>query len=203
MKKYILFLYFTGITINASAQTAKDLVISFGIGYSKITPTNTVLLPKDGVSFSFDFDYFIKPRHIISINYYHASNQYFYDYSTTIKGIEYKALENTVSDNKFDNVSILYKYKLINASKWSILVGTGLSLIGHSRRFLDLEFQPNIVYGVVSRHLYNQDLGFPMRIEANFWLNKRWALGLNGGIFYMPEIPIAFYVQPKLSFCIK
>ncbi len=205
MKNLILFLFLMVVALSASAQAAKDLVISFGMGYSKITPTKTVLLPQDGVSFSLDFDYFIQPRHVISLSYHNASNKYFYDYSTTIKGVEYKAFENIISDSKFSNISILYKYKIISSPKWSVLVGTGLSLVGHSRRFLDLDFQPNTIYsGVVTRHLFNQDLGFPVRVEANFWLNKRWALGLHGGLFYIPdEVPTTFYIQPKLSFCIK
>jgi len=199
MKK-ILFtaLFFAHFVV--FGQERKDLVLSVGLGVANLTPNNSVQSPSQGTSFSLDFDYYLGKRHVLSMGYYFAHNTYYYDYTY---GTNYPKNEYQNSDNYLSNFGLCYKFKLIDKARFSFLVGTGLYAEAHIWRYPVLYPAHNSTYSTTVERSGNIDLGFLFRLETNYWISSRWAIGLQGGVYYKPQSVVSSFIQPKISFCIK
>src|SRR4051812_43872636 len=74
MKQIILALFTSLITFSSFAQEKRDLSVSITGG---ILTSPYYLENNPGSFYSFDFDYFISKRHILSANYNDGSHKYY------------------------------------------------------------------------------------------------------------------------------
>jgi hypothetical protein len=166
------------------SQTKKDLGISFGVGMFNSPYYQNA---KKRNFYNFDFDYYIGNRHILSASFL-KGNHLFYDnvhsnnaVPLTTPGYE----DNTNSDAEYFTFSILYKYKLISYKKASVQVGTGAGIMTQVILF------PYTAGNIVDfRQSSWNDLVFPLRLEADYELFRRFKLGIMGGLYILPDYPI-------------
>lgn len=122
--KHLLFLFMaTTFGYHSLAQDQSSLSISFSSGIF-----NSGIYSKTGKGpyYNIDFDYYIKPRHIISADYLGGSHDYFDKLSNTI---DFTNVKNGTNAKAHYNIfSVLYKYKLVDQKKISLLCGAGMGI---------------------------------------------------------------------------
>jgi hypothetical protein len=112
-------------------------------------------------------------------------------YVVNPKGTNAKATYNTFS--------VLYKYKIINQSKFSVTPGVGAGMMTHSKDYpytqgASMTFQTSSW----------SDLVFPITLDINYKITKNWQLGLTGGFLIHPDYPIlGLHTGPKLTYILK
>lgn len=119
------------VLLNAIGQDDKDLVVSVGRGLLN-SPTYENASAK-GV-FRIDFDYHLTDRHILNASYL-SGNHFYHDevLSNDPTGRTYKNGTNAIAD--YRTFSVMYKYRLIDNSHFSIATGAGVEVITHSRDY--------------------------------------------------------------------
>lgn len=204
--KTILFLFlFFFVILLTQAQDKKDLMISLGIGIINTPENNTFKSPQIGIGYTFDADYFISKKHIFSISYTSGNHEYISNYVTSLfPSTSTDYLSKSIL--RYRAFSLMYKYRIINTNRFSIALGTGLSLLTEIRRFPRYEFDNGLNTWLFKTFDSGggTDLAFPLKAEISYNLSNRWAIGLVGGGFIMPDYPIlATHLIPRITFIIK
>lgn len=149
---------------------------------------------RPGVYFSFDMDYHLRKRQILSSNFTSGKHEY-NDVISNVPGT--KDFRNATASYK--TFSILYKYKVINKTKLSLIAGTGAGIMTHTRDYWQQEGNSTL-----RRQLIWSDLVFPVRLEANYKFSQHLQLGVIGGFFIQPDYPIlAYHAGPRLTYVLK
>jgi hypothetical protein len=194
MKHITLALLFGILAFNSFAQDKKDLVVSIA-GGSLTSPY--YLNNKAGIFYSFDFDYFISKRHILSVNYNDGRHNYYDNILSTDPG--YSMSDGTNAKAEYHTFSVLYKYKLLNKKTISATVGTGAGIMTHKRTY---------PYKLTNGSVFNEsvwtDLVIPVRLEVDYKISNNFRIGVVGGFYIQPDYPVlAYYAGPRLGYIIK
>lgn len=191
MKSYILTILTTIIFITSYGQDKKDLTVSFSSGLLTSPYYNDV---RKGGYYSFDMDYYFRQRHILSSNF--TSGGHDYD----------EVLSNVPSSENFSNgralykiYSFIYKYKIVDKKKFTVVGGAGAGIMTHTRDYWRQDVNSSYRW-----QLAWSDLVFPVRLEANYKLSRRFQFGVLGGFYIQPDYPIlGYHAGPRLSYVIK
>ena len=197
LKRITFFIALTFFLQNAFGQEKKDLAISLSAGYLNSPYYNNAHARG---FYGFGFDYHISKRHLLSVNYVAGGHDYFdntlsntpaSDYIINPKGTNAKATYNTFS--------VSYKYKLVNQNRFNVVPGVGAGIMTHTR-----DYPYTLGTSMIFRTSSWSDLVFPVTLDINFKILRRWQLGLTGGFLIHPDYPIlALQGGPKLSYVLK
>ena len=194
-KQFTIALFAALLTLTVTAQERKDLTVSLSVGKltSPYYENNT-----SGRYFSFDFDYSLSKRSTLSVNYTDGKHRYFDN--VRMPGPVFTIYsDGTNSEAGYHTFSALYKYKILTTDHFSGVIGAGAGLMTHSR--LVPLYTSN---GQSFQESSWTDLVFPVRLEADYHLSKRFKAGVIGGFFIQPDYPVlAYHVGPRLSYVIK
>jgi hypothetical protein len=192
IKAVLTVLISISFLVNVQGQERKDLAVSVSAGL-----LNSPFY-KDAVGrgfFKIDFDYHLTSRHIIAANYL-AGQHYYYDDILSNDPISIGYPNGTNSIAEYRTTSVMYKYKIIDNSRFGIVPGTGAGVLTHTRVYPYKE----------ERKSYNRisswsDLVFPVSLDINYKISSRLQFGLKGGFLFHPDYPIlALHAGPKLLF---
>ncbi len=205
MKKllvYSLFLALIGLKISLFAQDRKDLMISLGVGSLGSPVGKSFNSPTVGIGYALDMSYLITQRHIISSNYTSGNHDYTEPSLRTSLPIQ---LIPATSQIEFRILSLLYKYRVINIERFSLALGTGLSLQTFIKRIPDYKFENGLMTSLSYMYVGTTDLAFPLKAEFSFNLSRNWAIGLESGIFLMPTVNpwSGVHLLPRLSYIFR
>jgi len=192
MKILSLLLFILFFVQSVKGQEKKDLAISVGAGALN-SPIYNMAKPMG--FYKIDFDYHLTSRHIIAANYL-AGKHHYYDnvLSNDPTGSGY--WDGTNSEAQYRTFSLLYKYKIIDNTLFSIVPGVGAGIMTHTREYPYKEI--NASYNRISSW---SDLVFPVNLDIDYKASSRWQFGLTGGFLIHPDYPIlALHAGPKLSF---
>ncbi len=195
MRQLTVFITLTLLTLTSFGQDKKDLAVSFSAG---ILNSPYYYKAYAGGFYGFGFDYHISKRHILSANYLAGRHDYYDNIlSNTTYYIVYP--KGTNAEATYNTFSVSYKYKILNQTKFSIVPGVGAGIMTHSRDY---------PYTQGTSTIFNtsswSDLVFPVTLDINYKILKRWQLGLTGGFLIHPDYPIlALHAGPKLSYVLK
>jgi hypothetical protein len=197
MRHFTVTIILTFLVLTTFGQEKKDLAISLSAGIMNSPYYNN---SHSGMFYGLGFDFHISARHIVSANYIAGGHDYFDNtlsntpasaYIVNPKGTNAKATYNTFS--------VLYKYKIINQSKFSVVPGVGAGIMTHSKDYpytqgASMTFQTSSW----------SDLVFPITLDINYKITKNWQLGLTGGFLIHPDYPIlGLHTGPKLTYILK
>lgn len=192
---------------NTLAQERKDLMFSFSVGSVGSPASKRFDSPKIGIGYALDMSYFITARHIISLNYTSGTHEYIEPY---LRSWLPTSMIPPTSSVEFRIFSLLYKYRVLRLERFSLALGTGLSLqteIARSPDFYKRDFSTGtlIDYSYTFGSIGSTDLSFPFKAEMSFNLSPHWAIGLESGIYYMPTIYpwSAVHFLPRVSYIFR
>ncbi len=193
--KRITLLFITGLLVVISfGQDNKDLTVSFSTG--KLT---SPYYPNDKAReyYGVDFDYHLTKRHILSANF-NAGKHDYYDVSSNT-AIPLHA-NTTNAEASYRTFSILYKFKFVNGNSFSASLGAGAGIMTHIKEFRYRENNSAESY----REVTWADLTFPVRLDLDYKLSKRFHFGVIGGLFIHPDYPVlGYHAGPRLSYVLK
>ena len=203
MKKAILTALTVITVLTISAQDKKNLTISFGTGILN-SPYYTNARKRQ--FYNFDFTYHLNERHKIGTSFLSGEHLYYDNVRSnnavplTTPGYE----DNTNATADYRIFSILYKYALLNKKKLSITGATGLGIMTQILEYPYTEVSPTGVVIVSFRHSSWTDLVFPVRLDIDYRISKRFQVGLIGGFFIHPDYPVlGYHAGPRLSYTLK
>jgi hypothetical protein len=176
------------------AQDKKDLAVSLSGGLFNSPYYKNA---KAKGFYSFDFDYHLAKRHILSANYLAGKHTYYDDVLSNDPGTY--NVDATNADAEYRTFSVLYKYKVVDNSIISLTPGIGVGIMTHTRKYPYSEV--NKSYPQISSW---SDIVFPVSLDLNFKLSSQWQAGLSSGFLIHPDYPVlALHIGPKLSYVIK
>lgn len=198
MKKLIiLFLLASNF---AFAQDHKDLMISLGIGMIGSPSGRYFKSPEVGLGYAIDANYFIKKRHIFSLNYTTGNHEYVSRFNEDISKSTAVSFF-PISKVEFRSFSLMYKYRLIDINRFSMALGTGLGILTHLSRFPLYEENNNFWQFQSFAFAGSSNLAFPFKAELSFNISQHWTVGVESGIFLMPDFPWSgFHLLPRVSY---
>ncbi len=185
------------------AQTTKRFAVSFSVGgaqrpiyfrhYDKV---------HIGSFYTLSADYAFAQRHSISLSINAGKNNYFTSYAekyaTTFLPIAIPASvldEYNSSIISYTGLSLLYKYRVLNTNKISIFTGIGF----HTIREVVHPLGITAYYGATPSYVIRTDrsidnaIMLALRLEMQYKLNDKWAVGILGGAFINPSNEIDNY----------
>jgi hypothetical protein len=181
-------------------QDKKDLKLSLSTGlFNSSYYTNS----RPRQFYSFGFDYSITKRHIISVDFISGQHRYYDSIRVTTPiplttpGYE----KHTNSEARTTIFSLLYKYKLLDKRKLSISAGTGFGIITEL-----LTYPVDIPNGGFTFETSGRkgDLCFPLRLDIDYQILKRFQLGIIAGTYIYPDYPlVGEHLGMKFSYIIK
>jgi hypothetical protein len=195
MRKIIGFVIAILVMLNATGQEKKDLAISLSAGVLNSPYYNNA---HSRGFFGFGFDYHVSRRHVLSASYLAGKHDYLDNIlSNTTYYIVYP--KGTNAEATYNTFSVSYKYKIINQPKFSVAPSVGAGIMTHTRDY---------PYTQGTSFFFNtsswSDLVFPVTLDINYKIFKRWQLGLTGGFLIHPDYPIlALHAGPRLSYVVK
>ena len=198
--KYFISILFIVSLSQSYGQDKKDLKLSISTGlFNNSYYANS----KPRQFYNFGFDYSVKKRHIISADF--TSGQYrYYDsirvttpIPLTTPGYE----KHTNAEARCYIFSVLYKYKLLDKSKLSINVGTGLGIIIEASTYpVDI---PNGGFTFETSG-GKGDLCFPLRLDVDYQILKNFQLGIIAGTYIYPDYPlVGEHLGVRFSYIIR
>jgi hypothetical protein len=200
MKKIILTILTGFIVLSSSAQDKKNLTISLATGFLN-SPYYTNA--KTRQFYNVDFTYHLNERHKIASSFLSGEHLYYDNEKSnnavplTTPGYE----ENTNATADYRVFSILYKYAFLNKKKISITLAAGAGIMTQVVVYPYTEVTPTGVVIVDFRQSSWTDLVFPVRLDIDYRLSKRFQIGLIGGFFIQPDYPVlGYHAGPRLSF---
>ena len=195
MRQFTVFITLTSLTLTCFGQDKKDLAVSFSTG---ILNSPYYYKAYAGSFFGFGFDYHISKRHILSASYLAGKHDYYDNIlSNTTNFIILP--KGTNAKARYNTFAIAYKYKILINEKFNFTPGVGAGIMTHSRNYPYMQ-GTSLVFNTSSW----SDLVFPVTLDINYKILKRWQLGVTGGFLIHPDYPIlALHVGPKLSYVLK
>lgn len=193
--RFTLSLAYLLLTLASFGQKEKDLTVSVSAGslnspyYKKAKPS---------LFAGFDFDYHLTKRQVLSVNYFAGRHRYFDDALSNVpNGFYYSDGRNATA--RYSTVSVLYKYKIINGDGLSLVAGTGAGILTHEQEYY---YQRGTSGGPETSSW--SDLVFPVSLDFNFKLTRRFSLGAGGGFLIHPDYPVlAIHAGPRLSYTLR
>lgn len=189
MKK-IIFTILASMTsiLTVIGQEKKDLAVSVSTGFLNSPFYNNTTARE---FFRIEFDYHLTSRHLLTSNYLIGKHNYYdEELSNAPAHRTFEDGTNAVAD--YNVFSVMYKYKVLNTSNFSIAPGAGAGIMIQFREYLN-----------VGRSSSGADLVFPVSLDINYKISSRWQLGLTGGFFIQPDYPIlALHAGPRLTFIV-
>lgn len=193
--KLLILTLLTIITISpVFSQEKKDLLVGISSGAlaSPYYKNNT-----SGTFYSFDFNYYLSKRDILSVNYTDGKHNYYDNVLATDRN--YRSSDGTNSKASYHTFSVIYKYSFLNTNLISAVIGAGAGIMTHSKLYPIL-----ISRGSTFQESVGTDLVFPVRLEIDYRLSQNFKLGVIGGFYINPDYPIlAYHLGPRLSYIIK
>jgi len=193
MKVIFMILISMTFILTVKGQEKKDLVISVSSGLL----TSPIYENTSAQGFyKIDFDYHLTSRHIITANYLGGQHYYYDDILSNDPLVSIGYPNGTNSTAEYRTTSIMYKYRIIDNSRISIVPGAGAGVLTHTREYPYQEERKS--YNKISSW---SDLVFPISLDINYKISSRWQFGLTGGFLVHPDFPIlALNGGPRLSF---
>ena len=185
MKQFITTLTLILFTIITFGQEKRDLTISIGSGLINSGSLRSAVA-KPFVSF--DMDYSMNTRNTLSTNYFSGSSLFKED--PTFSGNP-----NYQFKERYKGFSVLYKYRFINRSRYSIVAGSGVAIMTHISQFF---------YNTFLAEAPLTDFALPIRIEMNYKVSNHLLFGVMTGGFINQTSPIIdYYGGLRLSYILK
>lgn len=207
MKTLIFFCLLFSFSLKSYAQDSKDLIISLGVGVIGSPAGKRFDTPSTGIGYALDMSYFMTQRHIIAFNYTSGNHKYT---ETYLRSWLPASMIVPTSTTEFRIFSLLYKYRILSIERFSLALGTGLSLQTDVRVSPDY-YKRDITTGMLVDYSYafrasgNTDLSFPFKAEISFNLSRHWAIGVESGIFLMPTVYpwVGAHFIPRISYIFR
>jgi hypothetical protein len=176
-------------------QDKKDLTIALSSGILN-SPYYQNAKAKD--FYGIDFGYQLGKRNILSVSYF-AGNHNYYDDVLSNNPVSVTNSDGTNSRAGYSSFSVLYKHTIIDLPLISLVPGAGVGIMTHTR---DYPYQePGSAYTRTSSW---SDLVFPVTMDLNFKVTRKWQAGLTSGFLIHPDYPVlALHAGPKVSYTIK
>jgi hypothetical protein len=192
-----LFLIFSCFANTLLGQEKKDLTISISSGILN-TPHYTDAHARE--FYGIDFAYQLGERHVLSANYVTGGHHYFDNKLSNVQGVNIKS-DGTNAQAEYRTSSVIYRYQIIKRAAFSVVSGIGAGVMAHTRVFPYQEPEPGAVY---TRTSSSADLVFPVTLDLNFKITRKWQAGVTSGFLIHPDYPIlALHAGPKLSYTIR
>lgn len=184
-------------TLLSFGQDKKDLVISVSAGYLNSPYYNNA---HSRGFYGVGFDYHLSNRSILSASYFAGEHDYFDNTLSNTTAAEYIVMpKGTNAQGSYNTFVISYKYKIINNAKLSVVPGAGAGIMTHTRTYPHTQ-GTSMTFQTSSW----SDLVFPVTLDINYKVLRRWQIGLTGGFLIHPDYPIlALHAGPKLSYVLK
>lgn len=195
MKRIFLLTFLLGLTICSFGQDKKDLVISFTGG---ILNSPYFDKAKPAGYYGFDMEYFVAPRQILAASYF-GGKHYYYDDELSNSPMVNLHADETNSRADYRVFSVLYKYKVLNASRLGIAIGAGLGLMTLVRRYpYHAENWSSMLQAAFT------DPAFPVEVDVAYSLAQHWLIGLAGGFLIEPDYPVlALHAGLRFSYVFR
>lgn len=197
--KYFILALFLLPHSHSFGQERKDLKLSLSTGFFNSTYYTNA---KPRQFYNFSFDYSISKRHIISADFISGQFRYYDNVNVTSPiPLSTPGYEKHTNAEAYCQVfSVMYKYKLLDKRKFSINTGTGLGIISES--FTYPVDTPNGFTFETSGS--KGDLCFPVRLDINYQVLKKFQIGIIGGMYIYPDYPlVGQHTGISLSYLIK
>jgi len=194
MKQISTLLVATFVCGFVSGQDKKDLTMTFSAG---VLNSPYYKNARSEEFYGFDFNYYLSDRTILATSYFAGKHRYFdSELSNTNYGY---SDDGTNAEARYNVFSLLVKYKVASTERFSVIPGVGVGIMTHTRNF------PYRENNSESFHTSSwSDLAFPVSMELNYRLSKRWTAGLMGGFLIEPDFPIvALHAGPQLTYHLK
>lgn len=193
MKKFALLLIAGLFAVTSFGQDNKDLTLAFSTGLLTSLYYPNV---KARSYYNIDFDYYLTKRHILSANFNAGKHNYF---DHVLSNVNAFPETPTNAEASYLTFSILYKYSFINTKKVAATIGAGAGIMTHIREYQYWELNRGDV-----RQSAWTNLVFPVRLDLDYRLSKRFRLGVIGGLFIHPDYPgISLCAGPRLSYILN
>jgi hypothetical protein len=177
------------------AQEKKDLTISVSTGILN-SPHYTQANAKE--FYGIDFGYQLGKKHILSASYLSGQHTYFDDRLSNTQGSEIYS-DGTNSKAAYRTFSVLYKHQIVKVAAISLVPGVGAGIMTHTRSYPYRETGSS--YTRISTWA---DLVFPVTLDLNVKVSRKWQAGLTSGFLIHPDYPVlALHAGPKVSYTIK
>ncbi|MCU0451188.1 MAG: hypothetical protein MUC97_15335 [Bernardetiaceae bacterium] len=180
------------------AQQRKDLQLSVGIGPLAQYPAGLGQYPGRNLGVSLTADYFLAERHILSFNA--IIGTYFYNQERSSGPMD---IHNRA---RLMVTTALYKYRLVNGSRWNLALGTGLSLATSHRSYEEYLIHPITGPYYLREQTSSIDFAGAAKLEIGRRLGARWSVGLEAGCFFgwwMPRSLDGTHLMPRVSYLLK
>jgi hypothetical protein len=197
MKQLTIIILFSFSVLFAFGQDKKDLAISLSGGLMN-SPyyTNAHARSFYGVG----FDYHLSKRQIISASYVAGKHDYFDNSLSNTPASEYIVMPNGINaEASYNAFSVMFKYKVVNHAKFSLVPGIGTGMMTHSREY------PFTVGNAMRWNAASWSaIVFPVTVDMGYKFTEQWQLGLTGGFLIHPDYPIlALHSGPRLTYILK
>ncbi len=190
MRALFTLIIFTIIISTAKGQEKKDLAIYASGGL--LTSPNYQKSTTNGY-FGVGFEYYLTKNHVLSANYLMAKNNYLAAGASTKVGYD----KGTNATAFFNTFSILYQYKFLNTSQFSMLAGAGAGVTTRTlESFTDTETN------TLATTIHKSFLVLPVSLDLNYRITNRWHAGVKSGFIIEPgaSLVTALHAGPRLSF---
>lgn len=200
LKQFIILVLSFNLIGQVFSQDKKDLKISLATGFFNSKYYSNA---KSRQFYNFGFEYSITDRHSLSTDYTSGQFRYYDSIRVTtpipLSTPGYEKHTNAEARSTF--FSILYKYKVFDKKKLSIKVGTGIAIITETYTYpVDI---PNGGF-TFETSSGKGDLSFPLRMDLDYKISKRFEVGIIGGTYIYPDYPwVGQHLGLRLSYILK
>lgn len=198
-KRLLPFILFYSFTIAGAAQDRKDLKLSVSAGGFNSSYYQNA---KPGVFYNVAMEYFFRKRHSLSAEYTNGKFNY-YDTIYTNNPIPLTVpgyAKHTNTEDWVNVFALLYKYKFVDKPRLSVSAGTGLGMITNVIQY----YKTNATSGSPEDDGSKADLCFPVRLDIDLPLSKKFQVGLTGGVYVYPDYPLlGEHVGLRLSYILQ
>jgi len=194
MKQIFTLLVTTCVCGFVSGQEKKDLTLTFSAGALNSPYYDNA---RSETFYGFDFNYYLTNRTILATSYFAGKHRY---YESDLSNTNYLLSDDGTNAEAMYNVfSLQVKYKVASTERFSVIPGVGVGLMTHTREY---------PYRIGTSESFQTsswtDLAFPVSLELNYKLSKRWTAGIMGGLLIEPDFPIlALHAGPQLAYHLK
>lgn len=197
MKTSLIFIVISCLTFSTIAQDRKDLAISLSTGYLNSPYYENA---HKGAFYGFSADYQLSKKQIFSVSYLSGKHVYFDDVLSNVPAWRYLRLpKGTNAEASYNTFSVMYKFKILNKAKYSIVPGAGAGIMTHSQIY-PVSDATSLWFTSSSW----SSLVFPITLDVNYKLFTHWQIGLTSGFLIHPDFPIlGLHLGPKISYIIK
>ncbi len=195
MKVFLIFVVLTQFAYLASGQPKSALALSVSAGWLN-TPYYAQAFR--GGFYNFGFDYYLSGRHLLSVNYHSGSHDYL-DIAYAAPSVFLITPMNTNAKASYRTFSLLFKYKLLDLRRLSLVPSVGVGLMTHIRNFPVTQGPSTVFYDLTWTNLV-----FPLGLEVAYKVSPRWQVGMIGGLFIHPRFPlVGYHAGPRLAYVLR